>query len=71
MWRPSEPSLSLASKGLVSMDIVVEGADTDLHSGRYGGTVANPLHALSAIVASLHRPDGTVAVPASTTAFPS
>jgi acetylornithine deacetylase/succinyl-diaminopimelate desuccinylase-like protein len=42
MWRPSEPSVSLKSKGLVSMDIVVEGADTDLHSGRYGGTVANP-----------------------------
>jgi acetylornithine deacetylase/succinyl-diaminopimelate desuccinylase-like protein len=62
MWRPTEPSVSVASKGLVSMDIVVEGADTDLHSGRYGGTVANPLHALSAIVASLHRPDGTVAV---------
>jgi acetylornithine deacetylase/succinyl-diaminopimelate desuccinylase-like protein len=63
MWRPSEPSLSLASKGLVSMDITVEGADTDLHSGRYGGTVANPLHVLSEILASLHTRDGTVAVP--------
>jgi acetylornithine deacetylase/succinyl-diaminopimelate desuccinylase-like protein len=63
MWRASEPSLSLASKGLVSMDIRVEGASTDLHSGRYGGTVANPLHALSEILASLHLPDGTVAVP--------
>jgi acetylornithine deacetylase/succinyl-diaminopimelate desuccinylase-like protein len=63
MWRPSEPSLSLASKGLVSMDIVVEGADSDLHSGRYGGTVANPLHALSQILATLHDPDGSVAVP--------
>jgi acetylornithine deacetylase/succinyl-diaminopimelate desuccinylase-like protein len=62
MWRPSEPSVSVASKGLVSMDIVVEGADTDLHSGRYGGTVANPLHELSQIVATLHRPDGTIAV---------
>ena len=62
MWRPSEPSVSLKSKGLVSMDIVVEGADTDLHSGRYGGTVANPLHALSEVLASLHAPDGTVAV---------
>ena len=70
MWRPSEPSLSLASKGLVSMDIIVEGAGTDLHSGRFGGTVANPLHALSEILASLHRLDGTVAVPASTTASP-
>jgi len=62
MWRPSEPSLALMSKGLVSMDIIVEGARTDLHSGRYGGTVANPLHALSEILASLHDADGTVAV---------
>jgi acetylornithine deacetylase/succinyl-diaminopimelate desuccinylase-like protein len=62
MWRASEPSLSLASKGLVTMDIVVDGASTDLHSGRYGGTIANPLHALSEILASLHLPDGTVAV---------
>jgi acetylornithine deacetylase/succinyl-diaminopimelate desuccinylase-like protein len=62
MWRASEPSLALAAKGLVAMDIIVEGAATDLHSGRYGGTVANPLHALSQILASLHDPDGRVAV---------
>jgi acetylornithine deacetylase/succinyl-diaminopimelate desuccinylase-like protein len=62
MWRASEPSVSLASKGLVTMDITVEGASTDLHSGRYGGTVANPIHVLSEILASLHRPDGTVSV---------
>ena len=54
--------MSLASKGLVSMDIRVEGAATDLHSGRYGGTVANPLHALAEILAGLHTPDGGVAV---------
>jgi acetylornithine deacetylase/succinyl-diaminopimelate desuccinylase-like protein len=63
MWRPTEPSVALASKGLVSMDIRVEGASTDLHSGRFGGTVANPLHVLSEILASLHDSDGTVAVP--------
>jgi acetylornithine deacetylase/succinyl-diaminopimelate desuccinylase-like protein len=62
MWRPDEPSLSVASKGLVSMDIVVHGATGDLHSGRYGGTVANPLHALSELVAGLHDGDGTVMV---------
>jgi acetylornithine deacetylase/succinyl-diaminopimelate desuccinylase-like protein len=62
MWRASEPSLALMSKGLVTLNIIVHGASTDLHSGRYGGTVANPLHALSEIVASLHDPDGTVAV---------
>jgi acetylornithine deacetylase/succinyl-diaminopimelate desuccinylase-like protein len=62
MWRPSEPSLSLASKGLVSLDIEVAGATRDLHSGRYGGTVANPLHALAEILAGLHTSDGAVAV---------
>ncbi len=62
MWRPSEPSLTIASKGLVSLDIVVEGARGDLHSGRYGGVVANPVHALSGILASLHDGDGAVAV---------
>lgn len=63
MWRASEPSLSIASKGLVTLDIEVTGAKEDLHSGRYGGTVANPLHALAEILASLHSADGRVAVP--------
>ena len=62
MWRPDEPSLSVASKGLVTLDIEVTGARSDLHSGRYGGTVANPLHALAEILAGLHGSDGRVAV---------
>jgi acetylornithine deacetylase/succinyl-diaminopimelate desuccinylase-like protein len=63
MWRPSEPSLSVASKGLVTLDIEVTGANADLHSGRFGGTVANPVHALSEVLAGLHAGDGRVAVP--------
>jgi acetylornithine deacetylase/succinyl-diaminopimelate desuccinylase-like protein len=61
MWRPTEPSLSIASKGLLTMTIEVTGANGDLHSGRFGGTVANPVHALSEILASLHSADGRVA----------
>lgn len=62
MWRPTEPSLSLASKGLVGFDLTVRGAARDLHSGRYGGTVANPLHALASLLASLHDEQGRVTV---------
>ena len=62
-WRPDEPSISVASKGLVAFTITVEGARDDLHSGRYGGTVANPVHVLATILASLHNRDGSVAVP--------
>jgi acetylornithine deacetylase/succinyl-diaminopimelate desuccinylase-like protein len=63
MWRASEPSLSTGSKGLVSLVVEVTGAAGDLHSGRYGGTVANPAHALVALLATLHDADGTVTVP--------
>lgn len=62
MWRPTEPSLSLASKGLVTFDVEVTGAKEDLHSGRYGGTVANPVHVLAEILAGFHNSDGSVAV---------
>jgi acetylornithine deacetylase/succinyl-diaminopimelate desuccinylase-like protein len=62
-WRPTEPSLSVASKGLVSLDITVTGAERDLHSGRYGGTVQNPVHALVRLLAGLRTADGLVAVP--------
>lgn len=62
MWRPTEPSLSTASKGLVTLSVKVTGANGDLHSGRYGGTVANPAHGLVQLLAGLHDADGTVAV---------
>jgi acetylornithine deacetylase/succinyl-diaminopimelate desuccinylase-like protein len=62
MWRPTEPSVSLAAKGLVAFDLSVHGAATDLHSGRHGGAVQNPNHVLARLVASLHDDDGTVAV---------
>jgi acetylornithine deacetylase/succinyl-diaminopimelate desuccinylase-like protein len=45
----------------VTLDVEVSGAEDDLHSGRFGGTVANPLHALVDILASLHTADGRVA----------
>jgi acetylornithine deacetylase/succinyl-diaminopimelate desuccinylase-like protein len=62
MWRASEPSLSLMSKGLVTLSLEVHGANDDLHSGRFGGTVANPIHGLAQIVTSLHTTEGAVAV---------
>lgn len=61
-WRPDEPSLSVASKGLLALDVTVTGANRDLHSGRYGGTVANPVHALAAILASFHDDKGRITV---------
>jgi acetylornithine deacetylase/succinyl-diaminopimelate desuccinylase-like protein len=62
MWRIDEPSLTVASRGLCGLELTLTAAAKDLHSGRHGGGVANPLHAMAALVASLHGADGRVAV---------
>jgi len=62
MWRADLPSVIVASRGLLALDLTVEGAARDLHSGRHGGSAPNPLVALAALVAGLHDPDGRVAV---------
>jgi acetylornithine deacetylase/succinyl-diaminopimelate desuccinylase-like protein len=62
MWRIDEPSLTLSNRGLVGLELTVTGPSKDLHSGRHGGSVANPLHALARLIASLHAPDGRIAV---------
>ncbi|MGH7582415.1 MAG: dipeptidase [Gemmatimonadales bacterium] len=62
MWRIDEPSLTVSNRGLVGLELTLTGAARDLHSGRYGGSVANPLHGMAALIASLHHPDGRVAV---------
>ena len=62
MWRADVPSVTVSARGLASVAFTVRGAARDLHSGRHGGGVANPLHAAAALVASLHE-DGRVAVP--------
>jgi acetylornithine deacetylase/succinyl-diaminopimelate desuccinylase-like protein len=62
MWRIDEPSLTVSSRGLAGLEITLTAAAKDLHSGRHGGSVANPLHAMAQLVASLHEPNGRVAV---------
>jgi acetylornithine deacetylase/succinyl-diaminopimelate desuccinylase-like protein len=61
MWRPEIPSITVSSRGLAGLSFTVRGPGKDLHSGRHGGGVANPLHAAAQLVASLHD-GGKVAV---------
>jgi acetylornithine deacetylase/succinyl-diaminopimelate desuccinylase-like protein len=62
MWRSDEPSLTVASRGLCGLELTLTAASKDLHSGRHGGGVANPLHAMAQLIASLHEEDGRVAI---------
>jgi acetylornithine deacetylase/succinyl-diaminopimelate desuccinylase-like protein len=59
----NRPSIVYALRGMVYMELEVKAARSDLHSGQYGGTVHNPAQALCEIIAALHKPDGSVAVP--------
>jgi len=57
------PALTVGTRGLVYMEVVLTGPEKDLHSGVYGGQIANPANALAELIASLHTPDGQVNVP--------
>ena len=56
------PTLSYSMRGIAAMEVVVRGPAVDLHSGVYGGAVMNPATAAARLVASLHHPDGRVAI---------
>ncbi len=57
------PSINCGMRGLSYLEVKVTGPNKDLHSGHYGGAVANPIIVLSEMIASLHDGDGRVAVP--------
>ena len=57
------PAITYSTKGLVYKDIKVFGPERDLHSGTFGGSVANPATVLTQIVASLKDADDRVTIP--------
>ena len=61
-FAPGIPAITYGLKGLAYFEIIVKGAKNDLHSGTFGGAVANPLNALAVILASLKGPDGRIRV---------
>lgn len=62
LLAPGKPAISTGLRGLCSLELSLETANTDLHSGTYGGGVPNALHALVSLLSSLHDEQGRVAV---------
>ena len=62
-FGPGMPAITYGLKGIAYYEIIVRGARTDLHSGTFGGAVANPCNALATILASLKGPDGRIRIP--------
>jgi acetylornithine deacetylase/succinyl-diaminopimelate desuccinylase-like protein len=57
------PSITTGLRGLSYMEVEVTGPNRDLHSGVYGGAVANPINTLCNMIASLHDKNGRITIP--------
>ena len=63
MYAPGRPSLVYGLRGLAYLQIDLKGADSDLHSGVFGGAVPNPAMELAKILAQLKDSEERVTVP--------
>lgn len=63
MISREHPSITTGLRGLSYVEVEVTGPNRDLHSGLYGGAVANPINVLSKMIASLHDENNHITIP--------
>tara|TARA_B110000027_G_scaffold66276_1_gene70974 strand:+ start:148 stop:1527 length:1380 start_codon:yes stop_codon:yes gene_type:complete len=63
MISKTQPSISTGLRGLSYMEVTITGPNRDLHSGLYGGSVANPINILCEMITKLHDEDLKVTIP--------
>lgn len=63
MIAKDTPSITTGLRGLSYVEVEVTGANRDLHSGLYGGAVANPINVLCQMIASLHDENNHITIP--------
>ena len=63
MKRRNSPEFVVATRGLVALDVEVRTGERDLHSGHYGGTALNAIHALSQALTALFPTEGRLPEP--------
>jgi acetylornithine deacetylase/succinyl-diaminopimelate desuccinylase-like protein len=61
-WDEDQPALMIGLRGLCALQIDVRSARSDTHSGTFGGTIMNPIHALVRLIDTMHTPQGRIAV---------
>jgi acetylornithine deacetylase/succinyl-diaminopimelate desuccinylase-like protein len=62
MLANDTPSVTTGLRGLSYVEVEVTGPNRDLHSGLYGGCVANPINVLTKMIASLHDDNGKITI---------
>jgi acetylornithine deacetylase/succinyl-diaminopimelate desuccinylase-like protein len=63
MFAPELPTICVGLRGIVYGELIVQGADHDLHSGVYGGAAPNPLQAIAEILSTLKDREGHIRIP--------
>ena len=63
MLSNSQPSITTGLRGMSYMEVEITGPNRDLHSGLYGGAVANPINILTKMIASLHDENNHITIP--------
>ncbi len=63
MFAPELPTICVGLRGIIYGELVVEGANHDLHSGVYGGAAPNPLQAVAEILTALKDREGHILIP--------
>ena len=62
-FAPGQPAITHGLRGMVYCELQLQGPKTDLHSGKFGGTITNPANALSQILDSLVDQNGRIRIP--------
>ena len=63
MYAPNTPTINYGLRGLCYMEVEVTGPNRDLHSGTFGGTVANPINILAEMINKLQDKNGKIRIP--------
>jgi acetylornithine deacetylase/succinyl-diaminopimelate desuccinylase-like protein len=62
-FGPGRPAVTHGLRGIIACEVTVHGPRQDLHSGIFGGSIANPANGLARLIASLHDDTGRIQIP--------
>ncbi len=63
LYAPGVPTITLGLRGIAYMEVEVTGPNRDLHSGTFGGAVANPINVLAEMISIMMDKNGHISIP--------